>query len=109
MGTLSSLSTLDPSVVAAIAWTWTLRKARLCTSRPPASIMCSTVRSGSRSRRPSTPARWPNNATIAPRDCDCASSRAATIFSLAVLLRDEPSVVISAVCSRQAGLSLSAW
>jgi hypothetical protein len=58
---------------------------------------------------PSTPARWPNNATIDPRDCDCASSRAPTIFSLAVLLRDEPSVVTSAVYSRQAGLSLSAW
>jgi hypothetical protein len=106
---LSSASTVDPSAVPAIAWTCTLRSARLCTSRPPASIMCSTLRSGSRSRKPSTSARCPNSATIDPRDRDCPSSRAATIFPLALLSRDEPSVVTSAVCSRQAGLSLSAW
>jgi hypothetical protein len=71
-------------------------------------MACSAVRRGSRSRMPSTLVRCPNSATIDPRDCDCASSSAATIFSLALLLRVEPSVVTSAVCSRQAGLSLSA-
>jgi hypothetical protein len=69
--------------------------------------MCSTVRAGSRSRKPSALARKPNSSTIASRDTDCAASSAAAIFRLVSSLRVEPSVAISAVCSRQWALSLS--